>query len=263
MLVTAILSPAYLMWKGEEDPLLGPRAVRGLLIFRALAAVICLVLLYASFQYMAVGDAISLFFTVPIVSRCSSAISSDAAYHLEAAVVAAAVLKEPYTLVEAACGGLSIIGVLFITKPPLLFNSSQQESRPYRTLSYIMMTVVVLLAAGIFVITRYIGTRVNVLFFTSYLGWVGCATMSVVMLVLPSQRPPLASLDGQVVVYLVAVWVILKQREKPTDLSEQLSCTGFLATYLENLSCQMAKVGRVTLYLYVQVCHAPACTVLD
>ena len=35
---------------------------------------------------------------------------------------------------------------------------------------------------------------------------------------------------------------------------EQLSFTGFLATYLQNLSIQMAKVGRVTLYLYVQVC---------
>ena len=34
---------------------------------------------------------------------------------------------------------------------------------------------------------------------------------------------------------------------------EQLSFTGFLATYLQNLSIQMAKVGRVTLYLYVQV----------
>lgn len=52
-----------------EDPVLGPKALRHLLVIRAIGTVFCLVLLYGSFKYIGVGDATALFFTCPIISK--------------------------------------------------------------------------------------------------------------------------------------------------------------------------------------------------
>lgn len=120
-------------------------------------------------------------------------------------MVAAIVLKEPYTLMEAACGSVSFVGVVFITKPSMIFDNSQQTDLSLRTLSYFMLGGATLLAAGSFVITRYIGARIDVLFFTSYLGGVGSIVMAFVMIALPGQRPSMATLDSEVAIYVIGV----------------------------------------------------------
>ena len=107
-------------------------------------------------------------------------------------------------MVEAICGGMGVIGVVLIARPPWIFGSGETVS-PGRTLGFVMMAVNTLGAAVIFVIMRYIGSRANALFSVSYFGWITSITMAGVMLVVPTQRAPIASIDGLALIYLAAV----------------------------------------------------------
>jgi drug/metabolite transporter (DMT)-like permease len=171
---------------------------------------------------------------------------------LPASMIAAIALKEPFTLIEASCGGAGIIGVVFITRPPFVFGSDAVP-HPGRALGFFVMAVNTVGAAVIFVIMRFIGNRADALFSVSYFGWIASSMMACVMLAVPHQRASLASMDAIAVAYLAAVRNQSRTKISLLIVAEQLSFTGFLATYLQNLSIQMAKVGRVTLYLYVQV----------
>ena len=110
-------------------------------------------------------------------------------------VLAAILLREPYTLLEGICGGISVVGVLLVTQPSFLFGASVNDDPGIapldRALGFIQVGIATLLAALIFVLLRFLRGRTNPLFFVSYSGMVGAPIMIVFMAFDEGQR-----LDG-------------------------------------------------------------------
>ena len=100
-------------------------------------------------------------------------------------VLAAILLREPYTLLEGICGGISVVGVLLVTRPHFLFGASDDgdpdTASVDRALGFTQVGIATFLAALIFVLLRFLRGRTNPLFFVSYSGMVGAPIMLVFM----------------------------------------------------------------------------------
>ncbi|KAJ3561718.1 hypothetical protein NP233_g10021 [Leucocoprinus birnbaumii] len=111
MSITWICSVTYMLSTGVPDPFKGPKGVRLLLIFRGVSGFFGLIGIYFSLQYLSLSDATVLTFLAPLCTAASGALF----------------LNEKFSRREAFAGLGSLIGVVLIARPPLIFGSSGTE----------------------------------------------------------------------------------------------------------------------------------------
>ncbi|KAH8113037.1 hypothetical protein DFH11DRAFT_357379 [Phellopilus nigrolimitatus] len=109
--LTYICCVAYMLWMNTPDPLLGPKGVRLLLVFRGFAGFLRVFGVYYSLQYLSLSDATVLTFLSP----------------LSTALAGYMLLGEGFSRKEAAAGLLSLIGVILIARPQSLFGGPSSE----------------------------------------------------------------------------------------------------------------------------------------
>ncbi|KAG1744998.1 uncharacterized protein EDB91DRAFT_1246517 [Suillus paluster] len=137
------------------NPIAGPKGVRTLLVIRGITGFFGLCGLYLSLQYLSVADATILTFLAPLTT----------------AVAGCILLKESYSVKQAVAGVFSLLGVVFIARPPFLFSSLPaatpeqhflSESTPAgRLLGVGACMIHVLGATGAYTSIRAIGKRAH------------------------------------------------------------------------------------------------------
>ncbi|KAE8223126.1 hypothetical protein CF319_g3790 [Tilletia indica] len=106
MAVTALGCYIYLIFIARDPhPILGPPAVRKLLVFRGFSGFFGLFGLYFSLQYLSLADATVITFLSPLAT----------------ALLAAPLLKEPLHSRQLVAGLVSVAGVVLIARPHFLF----------------------------------------------------------------------------------------------------------------------------------------------
>ena len=77
MSVTAVLACLYMHHTGIEHPILGPPGMRAWLLLRGALGAVNVFFFYTSLRVLQLGDAISIWFTCPIIGapflRCDAA----------------------------------------------------------------------------------------------------------------------------------------------------------------------------------------------
>ncbi|KAF8966159.1 EamA-like transporter family-domain-containing protein [Flammula alnicola] len=105
--ITYMCSITYMLWMGVPDPILGPKGVRLLLVFRGFIGFFGLFGIYYSLQYLSLSDATVLTFLAPMCT----------------AIAGSLLLGENFTRKEALAGFISLVGVVLIARPTALFGN--------------------------------------------------------------------------------------------------------------------------------------------
>jgi drug/metabolite transporter (DMT)-like permease len=221
MVITYVCSVAYMYWKKIPDPLLGPKGVRTLLVFRGLTGFFGISGLYFSLQYLSLSDATVLTFLVPILTGFSGAVF----------------LKEPLSLRELLAGLCSFVGVLLIARPQFLFGSPQMFSDPskvtqtQRMFSVIVALIGVVGATGAYTIIRGIGKRAHVLHFMMYFSsqCVLACTLGMILFKQPLVIPTRTS--WLVMLFLIGIFGFVSQTLLTMGLQRETAGRGTLAIY--------------------------------
>ncbi|KAI9439324.1 integral membrane protein DUF6 [Lactarius indigo] len=227
MVITYAGSVAYMYWKKIPDPLLGPKGVRTLLVFRGFSGFFGLSGVYFSLQYLSLSDATVLTFMVPIFTGFSGAVF----------------LKESLSLRELLAGLCSFLGVILIARPQFLFGSPQSfmdspEVTPtQRMLSVTAALIGVVGATGAYTLIRAIGKRAHVLH----------SMMSF------SSQCVLGSTLGMI---LFKVPLVLPTRFLWLVMLFLIGIFGFLAQTLLTMGLQRETAGRGTLAIYTSIVFA-------
>lgn len=158
--ITLICCEIYMTAMGIPDPIAGPKGVRTILIIRGITGFFGLSGLYWSLQYLSVADATVLIFLTP----------------LTAAVAGSTLLKENYSIKQAIAGVFSLLGVVLIARPAILFGSldvTPQVLRPDATSAQRLAGVgacmiSVLGNTGAYTSIRAIGKRAHPMHIMSY-----------------------------------------------------------------------------------------------
>ncbi|KAK0502356.1 integral membrane protein DUF6 [Armillaria luteobubalina] len=112
MSITYICSVGYMLYGGVNDPFIGPKGVRLLLVFRGFSGFFGLFGTYFCLKYLSLSDATVLSFLAPFCTGISGAIF----------------LKEKYNFREALAGLSSLVGVVLIARPTFIFGRLGEES---------------------------------------------------------------------------------------------------------------------------------------
>lgn len=227
MVITTICSVVYMYWKKIPDPILGPKGVRTLLVFRGLSGFFGLCGIYFSLQYLSLSDAMVLTFLVPIFTGFSGAIF----------------LKEPFSLRELLAGLFSFVGVMLIARPQFLFGSPQPFPDPsevtpaQRMLSVSAALIGVAGATGAYTLIRAIGKRVHVLHaMTAFsLQCVIGSTLGMILFKLPFVIPTRT------------LWLVMLVL---------IGIFGFFAQVLLTMGLQRETAGRGALAIYTSIVFA-------
>ncbi|KAJ3009804.1 hypothetical protein HKX48_007739 [Thoreauomyces humboldtii] len=107
-LLVWVMGVVCMFYWGVEDIWFGPKGVRGLLLLRSGIGFCGLVCGWWALSMLTLADATVLGFLSPVFT----------------AILARFILKEPYALLDAVTGGLSMLGVLFIARPSFIFGST-------------------------------------------------------------------------------------------------------------------------------------------
>ncbi|KAH9051559.1 integral membrane protein DUF6 [Lactarius deliciosus] len=226
MAITYAGSVAYMYWKKIPDPLLGPKGIRTLLVFRGFSGFFGLSGVYFSLQYLSLSDATVLTFMVPIFTGFSGAVF----------------LKEPLSLRELLAGLCSFLGVILIARPQFLFGSPQafldSEVTPtQRMLSVIAALIGVVGATGAYTLIRAIGKRAHVLH----------SMMSF------SLQSVLGSTLGMIV---FKVPIVVPTRPLWLAMLFLIGIFGFLGQTLLTMGLQRETAGRGSLAIYTSIVFA-------
>ncbi|KAG0704050.1 hypothetical protein DFH29DRAFT_873999 [Suillus ampliporus] len=151
--ITLIGCVIYMIIMRIPDPIAGPKGVRTLLVIRGITGFFGLCGLYWSLQYLSVADATILTFLAPLTT----------------AVAGCILLKESYSVKQAVAGVISLLGVVFIARPPFLFSAlpaaiseHSPESTPAQRLAGVGACMInVLGATGAYTSIRAIGKRAH------------------------------------------------------------------------------------------------------
>ncbi|KAI9450022.1 integral membrane protein DUF6 [Lactarius psammicola] len=229
MAITYVCSVAYMYWQKIPDPLIGPKGVRTLLVFRGFSGFFGLSGVYFSLQYLSLSDATVLTFIVPILTGFSGAIF----------------LREPLSLRELLAGLFSFLGVILIARPQFLFGSPQtfwdpSEVTPtQRMLSVIAALIGVVGATGAYTLIRAIGKRTHVLH----------SMMSF------SSQCVLGSTLGMI---LFKVPLVIPTRTLWLVMLFLIGIFGFVAQTLLTMGLQRETAGRGALAIYTSIVFAIA-----
>jgi len=212
-------------WRGIPDPLLGPKGVRTLLVFRGIAGFTAISGMYFSLQHLSLSDAMVLKFFVPFLTGLSGAIF----------------LKEPYNVTEILAGLCSFSGVILIARPQSLFGSPDPDqpmvdTPAQRIISITAALINVTAASCAYTIIRAIGKRAHaihcVTFFCSQ-----SVLLSAIGMVLFQVRPVRPTGEAWIAILAIGAF-------------------GFGAQALLTKGLQLEAAGRGTLALYTSVVFA-------
>ncbi|KAI0919827.1 hypothetical protein AcV5_001792 [Taiwanofungus camphoratus] len=120
MTITWLCSIIYMSIMKVPDPILGPKGVRLLLVFRGFCGFFGLFGTYYSLRYLSLSDATVLQFLAPMCT----------------AIVGALVLKEDFKRSQAVASVCSLIGVVLIARPTFLFGSASRDLVPELDLAH-------------------------------------------------------------------------------------------------------------------------------
>jgi drug/metabolite transporter (DMT)-like permease len=276
MLFTTVFCMLYMWWKRVPDWPLGPKGVRGLLVFRGLAGFVGLFGLYCecsqrgrlvpvdetdrgtdSLMYLEISDATAITFLVPTWTAlvCYIWLRVRQPPHFQSISPSANVSQEPYHTQEALSGLIALIGVLLIARPAfifghepvvdplgittLFFGSPDAELSPIqRTLAVLAALLITVAAAIAYATIRVIGPRAHSLVSVNYFAVLATIGSAVVILVHPDLHFVLP--QG------VLQWVLLVI----------IGISGFLLQFLLTEGLQREKGGRATNMIYVQMVFA-------
>ncbi|KAI0048180.1 DUF6-domain-containing protein, partial [Auriscalpium vulgare] len=233
MAITYVCCMSYMFWQKVPDPILGPKGVRLLLLFRGFIGFFGLFGMYFSLKYLSLSDATVLTFLAPIFTGFTGALF----------------LKEPFSRKEFLAGLCSFFGVILIARPAAIFGSKTAQQgdvgetdlvTPHQRLVAVGVALIgVLGATGAYTSIRAIGKRAHPLhsltFFSSQCVVVASAAMIVLRIppVIPTKIEWLAAL------LLIGIF-------------------GFIAQTLLTMGLQRETAGRGTLALYIGIIFALA-----
>ncbi|KAK0187175.1 drug/metabolite transporter superfamily [Armillaria mellea] len=241
MSITYVCSVGYMLYAGVNDPFLGPKGVRLLLVFRGFSGFFGLFGTYFCLQYLSLSDATVLSFLAPFCTGISGAIF----------------LKEKYNYREALAGLSSLVGVVLIARPTFIFGRLGEESSLDLVsdgvpLSDKLQTVIKpqerLMAVGVALI--------------GVLGSTGAYTSLCAIGKRAHPLHALASFSAQsVIVGSIGMIVMRAPLVIPTQLSwgALLAVIGFLGFFAQvalTMGLQRETAGRGTIAIYTQIIFA-------
>ncbi|KAK0436434.1 hypothetical protein EV421DRAFT_1832232 [Armillaria borealis] len=241
MSITYVCSVGYMLSAGVNDPFLGPKGVRLLLVFRGFSGFFGLFGTYFCLKYLSLSDATVLSFLAPFCTGISGAIF----------------LKEKYNYREALAGLSSLVGVVLIARPTFIFGRLGEESSldlisDGVPLSEELQTVVTpqerLIAVGVALI--------------GVLGSTGAYTSLCAIGKRAHPLHALVSFSAQsVIVGSIGMIVMRAPLVIPTQLSwgALLAVIGFLGFFAQvalTMGLQRETAGRGTIAIYTQIIFA-------
>ncbi|KAK6499292.1 hypothetical protein TWF506_003919 [Arthrobotrys conoides] len=248
--ISVVLCSAYMHYTQVPHFPLGPKGVRWLLVARGVGGFFGVFGLYYSLTYLDVSDATVITFLAPSVAGFACYI----------------ILKEPFTKSEMIGGLVSLLGVVLIARPTVLFSGGSSdpkdkgstgsggtepsptqegikldidEATPSQRFTAVMVALVgVLGAASAYTTIRWIGKRAHPLISVNYFSaW--CVIVSFLgLLVLPGIgfKAPQTFLQ----------WVLLLG----------IGVCGFCMQFLLTAAIQRERAGLVTHMVYAQMIFA-------
>ncbi|KAK0447407.1 uncharacterized protein EV420DRAFT_1568641 [Desarmillaria tabescens] len=241
MAITYLCSVGYMISAGVNDPFLGPKGVRLLLVFRGFSGFFGLFGTYFCLKYLSLSDVTVLSFLAPFCTGISGAIF----------------LKEKYNYREALAGLSSLVGVVLIARPTFIFGHLGEDSDlgPISEgvpLSEELQTVVTsherLIAVGVALI--------------GVLGSTGAYTSLCAIGKRAHPLHALASFSAQSVIVgsigmiLMRAPVVIPTRLSWGALLAVIGFLGFFAQVALTMGLQRETAGRGTIAIYTQIIFA-------
>jgi len=158
--ITYMGALTYMLVNHLDDPILGPKGVRLLLMLRGLSGFLAIFGAYFALEYLSLSDATVLSFLSPLCTVAAGALF----------------LKESFRGSQALAGIVSLVGVILIARPPVLFGDGhppvhaphtdivsifKEASAAERTLAIGSALVGVLGISSGFIFIRIIGKRAH------------------------------------------------------------------------------------------------------
>lgn len=173
---------------------------------------------YSCLRWISLADATSIWFAAPILTG----------------IFASIFLSEPFTTFEWSCGLLSMFGVLLVTQPDVfsLFGSSSNSNDSdagtgkyeHRAIGYIQAILAVLASSMAFVVIRHVGTKAHALFSVYYFSCCTAVVAAGLIVFSPNQRLEWEMVDGQVVVMVGLVGLIIFHRTVTLGAMQDVQC---------------------------------------
>ncbi|KAL1408689.1 hypothetical protein Q8F55_005502 [Vanrija albida] len=240
--ITLIFCWIVLFARGDPHPILGPPAVRKVLVLRGMAGFGGLVCAYQALRALSVSDAVTIGFLTPSFT----------------ALFGFLLLGESFGLKEAISGFASLLGVILISRPPFIFghgwgsqpvddttrkgrlnidlpNGEADDSSRLVAVTWALGGV--LFSATAYLTIRYIGKRANALHSIGYFSMACTFTCGIAMLLFPSNQQWPSDTYGFALILLIGVF-------------------GFCAQCLLTFGLQHEKAGRAGLAMYLQIFFA-------
>jgi len=230
--ITYIFSLAYILATKIKDPILGPKEVRPLLIFRGVSGFVGLFGVYYSLQYLSLSDATVLTFLSPLCT----------------AIAGALFLNENFRRSQALAGVVSLVGVVLIARPPFLFGGlggkisdgvtlTSNGTPTERMIAVGVALFGILGATGTYTSIRAIGKRAHALHIMSYFSLLCVIVASIAMVVTRTPFVIPSRLDWFSLLILIGIF-------------------GFIAQVLLTMGLQRETAGRATMAVYTQIVFA-------
>ncbi|KAF8810384.1 hypothetical protein BYT27DRAFT_6493655, partial [Phlegmacium glaucopus] len=245
MIITYICCITYMVARKIPDPILGPKGIRLLLVFRGFIGFFGLFGVYYSLQYLSLSDATVLTFLAPMVT----------------AMAGAFFLGEIFARREAFAGFVSLIGVVLIARPTAIFGAASHPHSPITVIPVTDGQVIVptsatekgtqserLIAVGVALIgvlgqsgayttIRAIGTRAHAMHTTTFFALM-CIVVSILGII--ATKAP----------------IIIPTRIDWLALLLMIGMFGFIAQALLTMGLQRETAGRAAMAIYTQIVFA-------
>ncbi|KAN0118834.1 hypothetical protein V8E52_004606 [Russula decolorans] len=220
MAVTYVCSVAYMYWQKIPDPLLGPKSVRPLLLFRGYTGFTALSGMYFSLQYLSLSDAVVLKFLAPILTGFSGTIF----------------LGESLSLKEVLAGLCSFCGVILIARPQVLFGGLQENpseevvTSGQRMISVTAALIGVLGGTGSYTLLRAIGKRAHALHVASFFAS-QCVLISTIGMIIFKVHPVIPTRWLWFLMFLIGIFGLIAQTLLAMGFQRETASRGSLAMY--------------------------------
>ncbi|KAK2462408.1 hypothetical protein APHAL10511_005714 [Amanita phalloides] len=234
--MTYIFSLAYILWIKIDDPILGPKGVRLLLVFRGVSGFIALFGTYYPLQYLSLSDATVLTFLSPMCT----------------AIAGALFLREKFRPSQALAGVVSLLGVVLIARPPSLFGTltgtsdsiitdvitSESKVTPTRRMIAVGVALIgVLGLTGAYISISAIGKRAHALHTMAYFSII-CFVMSTIGMI------------------FMRIPVVIPSRLDWMALLLMFCIFGFVAQVFLTMGLQREAAGRASMGVYTKIVFA-------
>ncbi|KAL0948224.1 hypothetical protein HGRIS_010827 [Hohenbuehelia grisea] len=229
MVITYICCMLYMLLRKVEDPWLGPKGVRILLVLRGFGGFFGLFGMYYSLQYLSVSDATVITFLAPLSTALAGSI----------------LLGENFTRKEIFAGLLSLFGVVLIARPAFLFgfmvdqDGQPQSDSPDKGNSAQRLGAVGIALFGVigstcaYISLRAIGTRAHSMHSTTSFA-AQCVLVST--LGMSVSRTPIVvptSLDWMALLFLIGIFGFIGQTFLAIGLQKETAGRGAMAIYTQ------------------------------